>query len=159
REPHNTTDTIDRKRLIKAIRIALQESWQTEHHRPFPKLEAKIFGIDVERSVLRERITRRLHDRLASGMTDEVTRLLESGIPPETLKFYGLEYKFITLYLQKQLSYEEMVSQLNRAIHRFAKRQLTWFRRMERQGTQIHWIDHTLPIDKQLAEISSRFRD
>ncbi len=159
REPHNTTDTIDRKRLIKAIRIGLQESRQTGHQREFPDLHAKVFGIAPPREELRQRITSRLHERLEHGMVEEVIRLLASGIREETLKFYGLEYKFITLYLQKQLSYEEMVSQLNHAIHQFAKRQLTWFRRMERQGVQIRWIDHALPLDRQLEEIISCIRD
>jgi len=141
REQHNTTDILDRRRLIKAIRIGLEESRHTEHHRKFPEIKTTIFGIAPTREVVRERITRRLHYRLEHGMTEEVERLLASGISPETLTFYGLEYKFITLYLMKQLTYDEMVTQLNIGIHQFAKRQMTWFRRMERNGTQIIWLD------------------
>lgn len=141
REQHNTTDTLDRNRLIKAIRIGLEESRKTEHHQELPEITATIFGIAPSREVLLERITSRLHSRLAEGLVEEVSRLLDSGITPEMLTFYGLEYKFITLYLTRQLSYQEMVSRLNIGIRQFAKRQMTWFRRMERSGTEIHWLD------------------
>ncbi len=141
REQHNTTDILNRKRLIKAIRIGLEESRQTEHHQEFPEIETIIIGIAPPREIIRERITKRLHHRLEQGMVEEVERLLASGISPETLTFYGLEYKFITLYLMKELTYEEMMTQLNTGIHQFAKRQMTWFRRMERNGTKIEWID------------------
>ncbi|NQV03435.1 MAG: tRNA (adenosine(37)-N6)-dimethylallyltransferase MiaA [Bacteroidia bacterium] len=141
REPHNMTDILDRKRLIKAIRIGMQEVRQTDHQREFPEILPKVFGIAPKRLLLRQQITERLHQRLENGMVEEVNRLLASGISPETLKFYGLEYKFITLHLLGELPYEEMVKQLNTGIHQFAKRQMTWFRRMERSGTEIHWID------------------
>ncbi|MBL6950954.1 MAG: tRNA (adenosine(37)-N6)-dimethylallyltransferase MiaA [Bacteroidales bacterium] len=146
RDPHNTTDILDRKRLIKAIRIGMQEVKQTSHHREFPEINATIIGIAPPRQELRERITNRLHHRLDNGMLEEVIRLLASGISAETLKFYGLEYKYITMHLQNELTYDEMVSQLNSGIHQFAKRQMTWFRKMERGGTHILWIDSQLPI-------------
>ncbi|MBE0647081.1 MAG: tRNA (adenosine(37)-N6)-dimethylallyltransferase MiaA [Bacteroidales bacterium] len=155
REQHNTTDILDRKRLIKAIRIGLEESRRTEHYLEFPEINARITGIALPREVLRERITQRLHHRLEHGMIEEVDHLLASGISPETLTFYGLEYRFITLYLMKQLSYEEMKAKLNIGIHQFAKRQMTWFRRMERNGFDIHWIDMTSPLKEQVAFIRS----
>lgn len=158
REQHNTTDTSDRRRLIKAIRIGLLESGHTEHHREFPEIKASIFGIAPPREILRERITRRLHQRLEHGMIEEVTALLASGIPPETLTFYGLEYKFITLFLLKKLSFAEMVAQLNTGIHQFAKRQMTWFRRMERQGIEIQWVDPSLSEEEQIAFILGSIR-
>ena len=153
RDAHNTTDILDRKRLIKAIRIGIQEARETEHHRPFPQIRSAVFGILIEREVVKQRITNRLHERLENGMVEEVNRLLASGITPETLKFYGLEYKFITQYIQQELSFEEMVSQLNRGIHQFAKRQMTWFRKMERNGIQIHWIDYALQLDDKISLI------
>ncbi len=153
REQHNTTDLLDRKRLVKAIRIALEESRQTEHHREFPEINAAIFGISPPREIVRKRITRRLHHRLEHGMVEEVSRLLASGISPETLTFYGLEYKFITLYLLKELSYDEMVARLNIGIHQFAKRQMTWFRRMERNGIHIHWLDPDQSTNDQIRLI------
>ena len=141
REKHNTTDILDRKRLIKAIRIGMQEVRQTMHHHEFPKINATVLGVAPSRQEIRQRITNRLHRRLKHGMVEEVQQLLASGISPETLKFYGLEYKFITLYLQQELSYEEMVKQLNTGIHQFAKRQMTWFRRMEKKGISIRWLN------------------
>jgi len=156
REQHNTTDLLDRKRLIKAIRIGMEESRQTDHHREFPDIKATVFGIAPPREILRERITLRLHHRLEHGMLEEVNRLLASGISPETLKFYGLEYKYITLYLQQELTYEEMVRQLNQGIHQFAKRQMTWFRRMERSGVRISWIQTGYDLPEQIMFIKTR---
>ncbi|TSA26607.1 MAG: tRNA (adenosine(37)-N6)-dimethylallyltransferase MiaA [Bacteroidetes bacterium] len=153
RDPHNTTDILDRKRLIKAIRIGLEESRKTEHHREFPKIQTTVFGIAPPREELRRRITERLHKRLEHGMVEEVNRLLASGISPETLTFYGLEYKFITLFLQGKLTCDEMVAQLNTGIHQFAKRQITWFRRMEKKGITIHWVNPGLTPEDQLNEI------
>jgi len=153
RDPHNTTDILDRRRLIKAIRIGMQEMRQTRHHREFPAIKATVFGIAPERTVLHQRISDRLHHRLNNGMVEEVARLLASGISEEILKFYGLEYKYITLYLRQELTYSEMVGQLTQAIQQFAKRQITWFRRMERNGIPIHWIDPTLQFNSQLIEI------
>jgi len=158
RETHNTTDILDRKRLIKAIRIGMQEMRQTKHHREFPDIHATIFGIAPERLILRERITKRLHNRLENGMVEEVKQLLASGISAETLKFYGLEYKFITLFLTGEINYEEMVVKLNQGIHRFAKRQMTWFRRMEKAGIEINWVDTTLPESAQISFITEKNR-
>ena len=156
RDSHNTTDILHRKRLIKAIRIGMQEVRETKHHRPFPEIQSTIFGISIEREVLKQRITSRLHERLKNGMIEEVRQLMQSGVSPETLKFYGLEYKFITQYLQNEISLDEMISQLNRGIHQFAKRQMTWFRKMERSGTAINWIDHSLSLHDKLEFIKCR---
>jgi len=153
RDPHNTTDVLDRKRLIKAIRIGMQEARKTDHHQDFPEIHSTVFGIAPPRPELRERITNRLHHRLDNGMVEEVIHLLASGISAETLKFYGLEYKYITMHLQNELKYDEMVSQLNSGIHQFAKRQMTWFRKMERSNITINWIDYSLSRQDQVELI------
>jgi len=110
-------------------------------------------GLHLTREQRRERITARLHQRLQEGMVEEAQRLLQQGVTVEDMLFYGLEYKFLALYLTKQLSYNEMVDQLNTAIHQFAKRQMTWFRSMERKGAHIHWIDATLPLEEKVQRI------
>lgn len=141
---HNTTDIDTPKRAIRAIEI--QEYYRThplQDEREFPKLRSLIVGLSLDRDLRRERITRRLKQRLEEGMVDEVRRLLQEGIPPEDLLYYGLEYKYLTLYLIGKLSYDAMVRDLEIAIHQFAKRQMTWFRGMERRGFRIHWIDAT----------------
>ena len=135
---HGTTDTTDRARMIRALEIEMKRGDSPRFFSPVPHM---IFGIMLERKLIRERITARLQIRLRNGMTEEVRKLLEQGVPPERLKAYGLEYKFLTLYLQNEISYDEMFRLLNTAIHQFAKRQMTWFRRMERQGMKIHWIE------------------
>jgi len=112
-----------------------------------------ITGIRLDVDTRRRRITHRLHQRLNNGMIEEVDQLLRSGIAPEALTYYGLEYKFITLYLTGELSLKEMTEKLNIAIHQFAKRQMTWFRKMERQGTLIHWIDGNLPLEEKVKEV------
>ena len=114
-------------------------------------------GIDVDREVRRERISRRLHARLEEGMVDEVRALMARGLTAEDLIYYGLEYKFLTLYIIGELSYDEMVRQLEIAIHQFAKRQMTWFRGMERRGITIHWIDGTLPMAEKVARIQELY--
>jgi tRNA dimethylallyltransferase len=141
RKLHNTTDTTDRNRLIRAIEIAEYEAAHPELIPRLPDIKPLIFGIRYDRETQRKRITERLLLRLKNGMIEEVEELLDSGIPAEKLIYYGLEYKYITLYLKGELSYETMVSKLNTAIHQFAKRQVTWFRRMERKGTIIHWLE------------------
>ncbi|MDD8052331.1 MAG: tRNA (adenosine(37)-N6)-dimethylallyltransferase MiaA [Verrucomicrobiota bacterium] len=141
---HNRSDTTSKKRTIRAIEIArYQETHPTHQNQPqLPgHTPGLVLGLHVDRPLLRERITRRLHQRLEQGLVDEVRDLLNSGIPADTLVYYGLEYKFVTLYLQGTLPYDEMVERLNIAIHQFSKRQMTWFRRMERNGLAIHWID------------------
>ena len=150
---HNTTDVDSCQRAIRAIEI---ETYNAEHPMPrreLPPVESLIVGIDIDRELRREKITRRLKARLENGMVDEVQALLDEGIAAEDLIYYGLEYKFVTEYLTGQLTYDEMFSRLEIAIHQFAKRQMTWFRGMERRGFKIHWIDATLPIEQKVAKI------
>jgi tRNA dimethylallyltransferase len=135
---HNTTDLLDRDRLTRAIEIAEYE--QSHQAEPLPEISPLTFGIRWERSVLRRRITERLRARLEQGLIEEVERLHQAGIPYETLEFYGLEYRFVAQHLKGELSSNDMFQKLNSAIHDFAKRQDTWFRRMERHGTLIHWL-------------------
>ena len=137
---HNTTDVDSAQRAIRAIEIADYYTHTPVDDRPFPQISSYNIGIDVDRETRRNRITHRLHDRLEHGMVDEIRGLLNEGIPAEDLIYYGLEYKYLTLYATGQLSYEEMFRQLEIAIHQFAKRQMTWFRGMERRGIEIHWM-------------------
>ena len=118
-----------------------------------PKIKTQIFGIHYDREIIRQRITKRLKERLENGMIEEVKKLLEKGISPAKLKSYGLEYKFITLYILGEIKKDEMIQKLNTAIHRFAKRQMTWFRKMQRDGFQINWIDGELPLKKKIEKI------
>ena len=150
---HNTTDVDSCQRAIRAIEI---ETYNLEHPMPLrelPPIPSTIIGVNIDRELRREKITRRLKARLDEGMVDEVRTLLDSGIPAEDLIYYGLEYKFLTEYVIGQLSYDEMFRQLEIAIHQFAKRQMTWFRGMERRGFTIHWIDATLPTEKKVEQI------
>jgi tRNA dimethylallyltransferase len=136
---HNSTDLLDRSRLVRAIEIG---EFQTPEQTPFlPGLAPLILGIRWDRPVLRQRITERLKQRLEQGMIQEVERLRDEGIPWKTLEFYGLEYRFIARFLQGELNRNDLFQQLNSAIHDFAKRQCTWFSRMERNGVAIHWLD------------------
>jgi tRNA dimethylallyltransferase len=121
--------------------------------REFPEIRSLNIGLDVSRELRRERITRRLHERLEQGMVDEVRGILASGVAPEDLIYYGLEYKYLTMYVIGRLTYDEMVSQLEIAIHQFAKRQMTYFRGMERRGVLIHWIDTTLSTEEKVEQI------
>ena len=118
--------------------------------RGFPELKSLIIGVDIERDLRRKKITNRLKERLEEGMIQEVQHLLDKGLTPDDLIYYGLEYKFVTQHIIGELSFEEMFKQLEIAIHQFAKRQMTWFRRMERKGFNIHWIDATLPMSKKV---------
>lgn len=138
---HNTTDVDSPQRAIRAIEIAESYAQTPTDARPFPTLSAYNIGIKVSREERRERITARLRQRLSEGMVDEVRSLLNEGIPKEDLIYYGLEYKYLTLYIIGELSYDEMFRQLEIAIHQFAKRQMTWFRGMERRGITIHWLE------------------
>lgn len=151
--PHNTTDTIDRGRLMRAIEIQDYYSKHANKAKDFPNITTLIFGISFDRAVIRERITTRLRERLDNGMIEEVEALLNRGVSPESLKFYGLEYRYLTQYIRHEISYQQMFSGLNTAIHQFAKRQTTWFRKMEKQGFNIHWIDGQLPIESKINEI------
>lgn len=153
REIHNTTDISDRSRLIRAIEIAEGRRQKTEVRSEFPALDHKVFGISLPREVIRSRITARLKQRLEEGMLDEVQRLLDSGVSPEQLEFYGLEYKYLTQHMIGEISHNDMFQRLNSAIHQFAKRQMTWFRRMEKKGVKINWIDGKLPIAEKVSFI------
>lgn len=150
---HNNTDTDNKKRAIRAIEI--EEYYRTcpVEERYFPQINALTVGVMVDREVRRERISRRLRQRLDNGMVEEVKRLLDSGLEPEQLIYYGLEYKYLTLYLTGAMEYEEMVAGLEIAIHQFAKRQMTWFRGMEKRGVKIHWLDGSLPTPVLVEQI------
>ena len=139
---HNTTDLKDRKRLVRAIEIAQYSREHDSEEMPIPQIEPLVIGVRLERGILRRRITERLRKRLDDGMVEEVEGLFALRISWEKLDFFGLEYRYIGLYLQGRLSYDEMFQKLNTRIHQFAKRQETWFRRMERQGIMIHWIEN-----------------
>ena len=157
---HNTTDVDTARRAIRAIEIEeyYRENRIDETH-PFPAIPSLTIGLDIPRELRRERISQRLIRRLhEEGMVEEVRRLLDSGIPAESLISYGLEYRYLTLYLTGQLTYDEMVRQLEIAIHQFAKRQMTYFRGMERRGVNIHWIDATRPKEEIIGEIRSLLR-
>ena len=150
---HNTTDVDTCKRAIRAIEIEEYYRNNEVNMREFPEIRSLNVGLDVSRELRRERITRRLHERLEQGMVDEVRGILASGVAPEDLIYYGLEYKYLTMYVIGQLTYDEMVSQLEIAIHQFAKRQMTYFRGMERRGVPIHWIDATLSTEEKVERI------
>ena len=151
---HNSTDVDTAKRAIRAIEIEEYYKQQPPEYREFPSLKSLIIGVDIDRELRREKITRRLKQRLDEGMVEEVRGLLAEGIDPENLIYYGLEYKFLTQYAIGELTFEEMFHQLETAIHQFAKRQMTWFRGMERRGFTIHWLDATLPMEETLEQIT-----
>ena len=139
---HNSTDLINRDRLLRAIEIATFELTAATAKAPaLPELHPLVFGIRFERELLRRRITERLKARLSGGMIEEVERLLAAGVPAERLDWYGLEYRFVTRYLRGELNRNDMFQKLNAAIHEFAKKQENWFRRMERDGVEIIWLD------------------
>ncbi len=147
---HNTTDIDSRKRVIRAIEIEHFTTNKGKQASESPEVKPLVVGLMFERDSRRRRITDRLRQRLDSGMVDEVKNLIDNGINTETLIYYGLEYKFITLYLTGKISYKEMFRDLEVAIHQFAKRQMTWFRGMERRGIKIHWIDGELPMEEKV---------
>jgi len=138
---HNSTDLNERSRIIRALEIALFERDCAKYDKPVPEIRPLVIGIRWDRQVLRERITRRLKERLDAGLIEEVERLHKEGIGWAKLDFFGLEYRYVGQYLQGKLDYNDMFQKLNSAIHQFAKRQDTWFRRMERKGVEINWID------------------
>lgn len=150
---HNTTDVDTAKRAIRAIEIKEYYLHQPVEAREFPDIRSLIIGVDIDRDLRREKISRRLKQRLDEGMVDEVRALIDGGIHPDDLIYYGLEYKYLTLYVTGQMRYDEMYHQLEIAIHQFAKRQMTWFRGMERRGFTIHWIDATRPMEEKVNEI------
>ncbi len=148
---HNSSDTENKNRAIRAIEIEEYLSHHPDLEFEFPKINSLIVGVRFDRGTRRERITTRLKQRLDEGMVEEVRGLLNKGLTPGELTYYGLEYKFLTLYLTGELSREEMFEKLNIAIHQFAKRQMTWFRKMEREGFEIHWLDGFLPMDEKVG--------
>lgn len=150
---HNKTDVDSAQRAVRAIEI---EKYNSEHAAPervFPSVDSLIIGVDIDREQRRAKITKRLKERLEHGMVDEIKSLLSRGIPSGDLIYYGLEYKYVTEYVTGKLTYEEMFRQLEIAIHQFAKRQMTWFRGMERRGFTIHWIDAQLPVEEKVRQI------
>lgn len=150
---HNTTDVDTAKRAIRAIEIEEYYTHTPIEEHSFPQLNSLVIGLDIDRNLRREKITRRLKQRLDEGMLDEIRQLLSRGLTPDDLLYYGLEYKYLTLHVIGQLSYDEMFHQLETAIHQFAKRQMTWFRGMERRGIHIHWIDATLPLEEKIRQV------
>lgn len=154
---HNHTDVETDRRAIRAIEI---EKYYAEHEEldsEMPEIDSLNIGIQLDREIRRERITSRLKQRLEEGMLEEVQMLLDSGLKSEQLIYYGLEYKYLTLHLTGDLSYDEMFTQLEIAIHQFAKRQMTWFRGMEKRGTEIHWIDGSLTMGEKIVAIQKLF--
>jgi len=137
---HNTTDTEDRERLIRAIEIAEYET-EADETEPFPEIVTRIFGIRIEREILKQRIRDRLNRHLREGMVEEIEALLSEGLKPEQLDFYGLEYRYVTRYVTGEINRNDMVQKLASAIFQFAKKQEKWFRRMQRQGREISWLD------------------
>jgi tRNA dimethylallyltransferase len=157
RNLHNVTDIDTKKRVIRAIEIEHYNNVKAGKQTYFPVLNVLTAGILYDRDTRRKRITERLRQRLDAGMVDEVRRLLDSGISKEAMIYYGLEYKFITLYLTGKMDYDEMVKELKTAIHQFAKRQMTWFRGMERKGIKIHWLDGELPLEEKVDTLMKLF--
>ena len=150
---HNKTDVDSCQRAIRAIEIETHNLEQPVPLRELPPIPSLIIGVDIDRELRRAKITKRLKARLDEGMVDEVRGLLEEGIPADDLIYYGLEYKYVTEYITGVTTYDEMFQRLEIAIHQFAKRQMTWFRGMERRGFQIHWIDATLPMEEKVNMI------
>jgi tRNA dimethylallyltransferase len=155
---HNNSHTDSIKRAIRAIEIQEYYRFHPEIDFNYPEIKPLLIGIKFDRAAERQRITDRLRKRLDDGMIDEVKNLLKSGVTPEQLVYYGLEYKFLTNYVMNVISFEEMFSGLNTAIHQFAKRQMTWFRRMELKGMKIHWIDGYMPEEEKLERILALMR-
>jgi tRNA dimethylallyltransferase len=150
---HNITDIENEKRAVRAIEIEQFYADSLEIDTRMPELNSLVVGIKYDRLSRRKRITQRLQQRLDEGMVDEVRRLLDSGLSPDNLTYYGLEYKYITQHLMGDLTFDQMVEKLNTAIHQFAKRQMTWFRRMERMGANIHWLDGYQPLEEKIDRV------
>lgn len=153
RKLHNKTDIDTSKRAVRAIEIERYIRLEKGNRRYFPEINPLIVGVLFTREVRRQRISERLRSRLDEGMVDEVRQLINKGIAPEALIYYGLEYKYITLYLTGKITYDEMYGSLETAIHQFAKRQMTWFRGMERKGVSIHWVDGELPLEEKVKKV------
>ena len=150
---HNKTDVDSCQRAIRAIEIETYNLTKPTEERQCPPIDSLIIGVDIDREERRRKITKRLKERLKAGMIDEVDGLLKRGIPADDLIYYGLEYKFVTEYIIGKLTYEEMFQQLEIAIHQFAKRQMTWFRGMERRGFTIHWVNAARKMEDKVEEI------
>ena len=154
---HNTTDLDTKQRAIRAIEIAHAQQHannndQSSHHKEYEPIDSIIIGLSIDREYRRKKISTRLKSRIEDGMVDEIKGLLSRGVSAEDLIYYGLEYKFVTLYAIGKLTHQEMLSQLEIAIHQFAKRQMTWFRGMERRGLKINWIDALLPMEEKIEK-------
>lgn len=156
---HNNTDTDSKKRAIRAIEIEEYYLSRPVEERSFPQINALVVGVSVDREVRRERISRRLRERLKEGMVEEVRALLDGGLDPDQLIYYGLEYKYLTLYLTGAMGYDDMVRGLEIAIHQFAKRQMTWFRGMEKRGVDIRWVDASLERGQLVEQIKGMLYD
>ncbi|WP_297328034.1 tRNA (adenosine(37)-N6)-dimethylallyltransferase MiaA [uncultured Bacteroides sp.] len=156
---HNSTDVDTAKRAIRAIEIEEYYAHTPVEERAFPQINSLIIGVDIDRELRREKITRRLHQRLNEGMVEEVRSLIKQGVQPDDLIYYGLEYKYLTLYIIGKLTYDEMCHELEIAIHQFAKRQMTWFRGMERRGFTIHWMNARLPMEEKIAFVKTKLKE
>lgn len=156
---HNSTDVDTAKRAIRAIEIEEYYAAHPVPEREFPELKSLIIGVDIDRELRRQKITRRLKQRLDEGMVNEVRQLIAQGISPDDLIYYGLEYKYLTLFVIGKLTYEEMFTGLETAIHQFAKRQMTWFRGMERRGFTIHWVSAELPMEEKIAFVKEKLQE
>jgi len=154
---HNHTDIETDRRALRAIEIEKYYAENPKLDTSYPDIKSLNIGVDFDREMRRQRITTRLKQRLDEGMLDEVRKLLDSGLTPDQLIYYGLEYKYLTLHLTGDLTFDEMFAKLEIAIHQFAKRQMTWFRGMEKRGTQIHWINGHLPMEEKVAAILHLF--
>ncbi|MDA0321256.1 MAG: tRNA (adenosine(37)-N6)-dimethylallyltransferase MiaA [Verrucomicrobia bacterium] len=154
RELHNTSDTSDRERLIRAIEIA-EHDQRGEGDASAPPMDSRVYGIRWDRQALRNRISERLRHRLEHGLVEEIKSLLEEGVSPQQLDFYGLEYRLVTRYVVGDMARNDMIQKLATGIHQFAKRQETWFRRMQRRGLEVHWLDGALSHQALLEEIST----
>jgi tRNA dimethylallyltransferase len=154
---HNVSDVDTVKRAIRAIEIQEYYSRNPETDMPFPEINSLIVGVKFDRDIRRQRISERLKTRLNEGMINEVKNLIEAGVKPETLVYYGLEYKYLTQYLIGKISFDEMFCQLETAIHQFAKRQMTWFRHMEKSGFTIHWLDGDIQMEEKIEQIVRLF--
>lgn len=156
---HNNTDTENKRRTIRAIEIADFQKNNPISNLEYTSINSLIIGVNVDREARRAKISSRLKSRIDEGMTAEVERLLQQGVSPEDLIYYGLEYKYVTQYVIGQLTFDEMYSQLEIAIHQFAKRQMTWFRGMERRGFKINWIDYSLDMDEKVARVVELYKE
>lgn len=156
--PHNTTDLENKRRAIRAIEIEEYKKQHAVEDKIYPPLNSFTIGVSVDREVRRNRISQRLKARLDEGMIDEVEKILNAGVSPEDLIYYGLEYKFVTQFVIGEISREEMEEKLEIAIHQFSKRQMTWFRGMEKRGIKIHWIDGLLPMNEKVDQIEQLIR-